>query len=59
MPSAPKRKLTEEEDLTIERAATERSIFYRGEIYAKVEFDTDSEAPIDLNVIEEKAMYLS
>jgi len=28
-------------------------------IYAKVEFDTDSEGPTDLNVIEEKATYQS
>ena len=34
MSSAPKRKLTEEEYLAIERTATSRSIFYRGEMYA-------------------------
>ena len=34
MSSAPKPKLTEKEYLAIERAATTRSIFYRGEMYA-------------------------
>jgi len=34
MSSAPKPKLTEQEYLALERAATNRSIFYRGEMYA-------------------------
>ena len=34
MSSAPKPKLTEQEYLALERAATNRSFFYRGEMYA-------------------------